>query len=321
MITSDISDLIHLRLSEPDARELLSSLTPDQVDTPLFAEIVKVLRATNECPLTVAEPFLDCCGTGGSGIPHFNVSTTTAFVLAAGGVKVVKFGNRAITSQSGSFDMLEQLGIPAVVSFHHTRAIFESTGLAFLFAPQCYPALRAFTVLRKTIGVRTIFNFVGPLLHPLNPAYRLMGVSHPKMQSHVARVLSQDQTNHRSLIVCGEEKLDELTPFGSNRCFDVFQGVAQEMKLSPVNTLRSSHPELRYTVGENLLLFQKMIAGKLATTPEHQFVCFNAGAGFFTAGVTSSIEEGTHLARELLATGRVKTLVTQVTTAYAHHAQ
>src|SRR5262249_54843781 len=161
---------------------------------------------------------------GGSGLPHFNVSTAVAFVLAAADKKVAKCGNRSAGSRCGSFDLLEALGVPFVVPPQAVPEIMDEVGVAFLFVQQYYPGLAKLAPIRKALGKRTIFNNLGPLINPIKPFYRVMGISCPMAQETMASYLSGDKTVRRSLLVRSSNGLDELESGVGNVVFDVFQG-------------------------------------------------------------------------------------------------
>lgn len=316
---TEIENLIHLRMPEPQVREILMSLTPGRVELETFHTLVQVMRETSQVTISLEGELLDCCGTGGSGLPHFNVSTAVAFVLAAGGVKVAKFGNRAITSRSGSFDLLEQLGIPTEIPLDRIKLLIERTGLVFLFAPQCYPTLKAFHALRKSLGFRTIFNFIGPLLHPLNPAFRLLGVSDSTMQFTMAEYLAGQPYTQCALVVRGEDSLDEITYRGKSYLYEV-----KNRTFEPKVTHRrfsGTWPEENgfFSPQKNLAIFQNIIEGKDTASAYFWQVCENAGAGFYVAGKASSIAEGASLAESLLLGKKVKATVEECQKAYADY--
>jgi anthranilate phosphoribosyltransferase len=303
--TSEIEDLIALRMSERRLVALLERLTPEVADAQTFESLIEIVRRTGVVAPVLDEECMDCCGTGGSGLPHFNVSTTVAFVLAAGGVRVIKFGNRAVTSASGSFDLLAQLGVPGEIPIETVFALAEDTGLAFLYAPQCYPALRELAPLRKKFGRRTLFNYIGPLLHPLRPKFRLLGVSHPSMQRMAAELLVRDPCTRRALVVRGADSSDELTPDGDSTMYDVTHGDLREIVRPGV--ARPPHAAgFRHTPEENVRIFNRLVSGEDAESPFFRTVRLNAGAGFFVAGKSATIDDGERYAEELLANGSVR---------------
>ena len=176
------------------------------------------------------EAILDVCGTGGDHQNTFNISTTVALVLAASGVTVAKHGNRAITSRSGSADVLEALGIPVDLPPDQAAASLQDHGFAFLFAPHYHPAFKHIVPARKLCaaqGQRTIFNFLGPLLNPVQPSAQLIGVPRPDLCSQLGQVL-QSMGVERGMVVCGSVGeagfLDELSTLGENHVAEFYQG-------------------------------------------------------------------------------------------------
>lgn len=319
----EISDLIHLKIPEADARELLTQLTPDRISVQLLHQLIQAIRQTAVHVPAISEKVLDCCGTGGSGQAHFNTSTSIAFVLAAGGVPVVKFGNRAMSSQSGSFDFLEQLGFPAQGPLEATPQLLDECGLAFLYAPQCYPALAPFNQLRKSMKLCTVFNFLGPLLNPVEPAYRLLGISHSRMQHIMAEYLKQHQPNlERAFLVHAplqnELGLDELSVSGTTHILDL-EGEIVHKELVQLceapGTLFDSH-----TPEQNVGIFNALIQGDMTQSVYHQMLCLNAGAGFAVAGKSVCIDDGVAYAAELLMHGKVQETLERCRRAYANYA-
>ncbi len=303
-LANHLDALLAGRLSEAETDALLASLTPDTATFEQFTTLITAVRAT-ACPLPeLDEPVFDCCGTGGSGRPHFNVSTTVAFVLAAGGVRVVKFGNRAATSTSGSFDLLEQLGVPVEYPPERLPRLLAATNLAFLYAPQCYPALKAVAAARRRFGRPTLFNYIGPLLHPLHPGRRVMGVSHPRMQAFIAQWLATNPRTHRAIVVRGHENRDELTPVGTSVMYEVTPWRIDKRPWTPPD-LRCEVDARAYTPEANLRQFRDIVTGRDTVSAEYHSVRLNAGLGFLAAGRVETLTDGADHAAELLAGGHV----------------
>lgn len=322
----ELEDLIFMRLPEEAARERLMSLTlealPDDELLPLLETAISIVWETAVPLPRLKQSVMDCCGTGGSGLPHYNTSTTVAFVLAAGGVPVVKFGNRAMTSKSGSFDFLEGLGIPLETPLEGIPDILHESGLVFLFAPQVYPALGRLTALRRSVKVRTLFNFMGPLLNPFSPAFRLLGVSDVTMQAITAELLSWDPATRHALVVRSENDMDELEASCSTCLMEVRGGRVNTDSYVPSRKALANAPPTPTILGvkENLAIFHRLIQGQGEETDPaiYQQVCLNAGAGFYTANRARSIEEGIVLARKLLDKGKVRETMEACRRAYAN---
>lgn len=312
----EIDDFLSLRLPVEDARERLRSLRPDNIDVDLFKAFLTAMRAKASPVLPVKLPTMDCCGTGGSGIPRFNASTTSAFILAAGGVATVKLGNRGISSRSGSFDLLEQLGIPDQWKLNALPDILNDCGLVFLYAPQVYPDLVPFSKLRREVGTRTIFNYMGPLLNPVHPSYRLLGVSNQRMQSVIAEILREDECTKRAWVVRADNGLDEISPNGLTDIFDVTANTMTQWSYSPEFQALPSNTYLQHTPKENLQIFRNIVSGEDGQSAYHRISCLNAAAGFYLAGKTESFEDGALLAEDLLMNKKVAELVEKVRRIY-----
>lgn len=174
----------------------------------------------------------DTCGTGGDGKGSLNISTAAAFVLSALGIPVAKHGSRSVSSRSGSADVIEALGIPIDIGPDKQASVLRSAGIAFLFAPAHHPALRHSQVARRELAVRTIFNAIGPLVNPARATHRLMGTYDHALRPTMAHVLVHLGVR-RAWVVCGEDGLDEVSPFGATRVTEVASGQIRERILHP----------------------------------------------------------------------------------------
>jgi len=257
---------------------------------------------------------LDVCGTGGDKLNTFNISTTVAILCAAAGVTVAKHGNRAITSKSGSADVLKALGIPTELTPEEAAANLESKGFAFLFAPGYHPAFKHIVPARKLCaerGQRTIFNFLGPLLNPARPTAQIVGVPNPALCEPLAKVL-QSLGLHRGMVVCGEiagtdKRMDELSTLGESTIAEFYHDKGFSVtKLSP-----SDFPLQAATLDDlaggdaeaNAGTTRAILSGE-DQGQRAEAVLLNAGAALFVAGKADSISAGFELAREVIADGR-----------------
>ncbi len=308
MLSRDqLRQLIHLEYNEAETLALLGQLTPERITPALFSDALACLQETAEPLALPPMPVMDCCGTGGSGLPHFNTSTTVAFILAAAGIPVVKFGNRGFSSASGSFDLLAQLGFSERMDLHRIPEALAQCGLIFLFAPQCYPQLAGFNQLRRTLKIRTLFNFLGPLLNPVKPAYRLLGVSHPVMQQRMADHLINTGTCERGWIVHAESGLDEIDIHGNTQVLQLENNRCAEITISPSDFLsKNGHRELPqngHSPAENLKIFMRLLQGDDDQSPYYDMVCLNAGAGLLIAQKVGTLEEAIQEAKQILKSG------------------
>lgn len=295
--------LIDLEHSEAETLGLLGQLTPERITPTLLADALACIQET-AVPIDLPPvPVMDCCGTGGSGLPHFNTSTTVAFILAAAGIPVVKFGNRGFTSKSGSFDLLAQLGFSERIDLRRISDGLERCGLLFLFAPQCYPQLAPFNKLRRTLKTRTLFNFLGPLLNPVKPAYRLLGVSHPAMQQLMADYLTGTGECERGWIVHGQSGLDEIETHHPTHVFQVENDQQQAFIVDPSE---NNHGKAlsEHSPSDNLAILTRLFKGEDHHSPYYQMVCLNAGAGLLIAGKARTLQEGVQETKNLLRGGK-----------------
>ncbi len=288
-----------------------------KIETPAeIAAFARALRAKSVVPPLDAETragiILDVCGTGGDRLNTFNISTTVAFICAAAGVPVAKHGNRAVTSQAGSADVLEALGVKIELSPEEAARSLREHRFAFFFAPRYNPVLRHVGAARKICaerGQRTIFNFLGPLLNPARPTAQLVGVSRPELCSAVAQVL-QSLGVLRGMVVSGrigDAWLDELSTLGENNIAEFYQDRAFAASVISPAHFPVQPAVLADLAGgsreANAEIIRRLLRGE-DRGPKRDAVLLNAGAALFVAGQTKSITEGWELAAEILASGR-----------------
>lgn len=257
-------------------------------------------------------PTIDVCGTGGDQLNLFNVSTTSMFVIAAGGGVVVKHGNRGITSKSGGADVLEALGIDIQLPPDAFRSCLQKAGIGFLFAPMYHPAFKAVVGVRKLLakeGVRTIFNLIGPLLNPGRPECQLVGVCDPDLDSEFADILGRLGRDSAWVVhgmTASGDPVDEVSLLGSTRICKSgrYQSmVDEEVTPSDFGFKACSIDDLRGgDAVENARILTEILSGR-ETGPKRQMVQLNAGAGLACAGLADTMEEGVRLAGNLINSG------------------
>jgi len=256
---------------------------------------------------------LDVCGTGGDRLNTFNISTTVALVCAAAGVPVAKHGNRAITSKSGSADVLEALGIPVTLSPEEAARSIVDHGFAFLFAPVFHPAFKGIGPARTLCaqrGTRTLFNFLGPLVNPARPTAQLLGVSRSELVEPMARTL-QSLGLRRAMVVSGDVPghgtLDELSTLGINRVSEFYHDRALSSSEWSPRDFPVAPASLTDLAGggrdENAALIRGLLSGE-DRGPRRDAVLLNASAALFMAGHVRSMVEGWDLALAVLSDGR-----------------
>jgi anthranilate phosphoribosyltransferase len=252
------------------------------------------------------ETILDTCGTGGSGTKSFNISTTVAFVVSACGVKVAKHGNRSISSACGSADVLESLGVNLNVTPEQVEACINEVGVGFLFAPALHGAMKHAIGPRREIGIRTIFNILGPLTNPAGADRQVLGVYDEKLVEVLARVLVKLGCQ-RGFVVHGQDGMDEITLTGPTRVAEINGGQVILSTIEPedfglrrclLSDLQGGDAE------ENAAIVRDILAG--AEGPKRDVVLLNAAYALVAAGITESVDAGLQKARNMIDDGLAK---------------
>jgi anthranilate phosphoribosyltransferase len=259
-----------------------------------------------------AETILDTCGTGGDGTNTFNVSTATAFVAAGGGVKVAKHGNRAVSSQCGSADVLENLGVKLDISPQDVERCIREIGIGFLFAPLFHGAMKYAAGPRREIGLRTLFNILGPLTNPAGATAQVLGVYSPDLTEKMARVLGK-LGSKEAFVVCGEGTFDEISICSPTRISHLQQGQVRTFDFSPeeVGLTRAAPEAIRGgNASQNALIIRDILGGEKG--PKRDMVLLNAAAAFVAAGLDSDLKRGIERAREAIDSGRAKDKLAQL---------
>ncbi len=250
--------------------------------------------------------FVDIVGTGGDGSHSFNVSTASSFVAAAAGARVAKHGNRGVSSKSGAADVLEALGAAIELQPEQVASCIDTVGMGFMFAPIHHPAMKAVAPVRKELGVRTVFNILGPLTNPADAPNILMGVFHPDLVGIQVRVL-QRLGAQRALVVWGRDGLDEITLGAATMVGELRDGEVREYDIHPEDFGLPMAASRNLRV-ENAAESKQRVLEALEDRPgvARDIVALNAGAALYAAGVTGSIGEGLARARGALASGAAR---------------
>ncbi|HUH30142.1 MAG TPA: anthranilate phosphoribosyltransferase [Rhodanobacter sp.] len=282
-------------------------ITGLRVKKETVGEITGAARVMRELSAKVVAPahdhLLDIVGTGGDGASSFNISTAAMFVAAAAGACVAKHGGRSVSSKSGSADVLEALGASINLTPAQVAQCMAQTGIGFMFAPNHHPAMKVVAPVRKEMGVRTLFNILGPLTNPAGAPNILMGVFHPDLVGIQIRVLQALGARH-ALVVWGRDGMDEISLGAATLVGELRDGVVREYAVEPEDfgLAMASSRNLRV---ENALESKAMLLQALrgqAGVP-HDIVCLNAGAALYAADVVPSIMAGIELARVTIASG------------------
>ncbi|MGV6857407.1 MAG: anthranilate phosphoribosyltransferase [bacterium] len=250
---------------------------------------------------------VDTCGTGGDASGTFNVSTASAFVVAAAGGRVAKHGNRSISSKSGSADVLEEAGVNLALTPEQVAECIDKLGVGFLFAVNHHGAMKHAIGPRKEMGVRTLFNVLGPLTNPAEAPYQVLGVFSLEMVEPLAQVLKALGSKH-VLVVHAEDGLDEISISGATYCAELKDGEVTPLTLHPedLGVKPSSLESIKVsTAGESLAMIRQALSGE--DSPAADIVAMNAGAAIYVAGLANSLREGVERAREVMGNGAALT--------------
>lgn len=314
-------------LTEGEMMEVMEEImegraTPSQIGSFITAlrmkgEIVdeitgaaKVMRAKAEKIALKDHPedetILDTCGTGGDSANTFNVSTATAFVAAGGGVKVAKHGNRAVSSQCGSADVLETLGLKLDIPPSDVERCIREVGIGFLFAPLFHGAMKYAAGPRREIGLRTIFNVLGPLTNPAGATAQLLGVYDLGLTEKMAHVLGKLGTKE-AFVVCGEGRFDEISICGTSKVSHLRGGDVTTFEMTPEEYgFKRATPEAINggDASENARIILNILDGEHG--PKRDIVLLNAGAAFVAAGLDNDLKAGIERANDAIDSGRAK---------------
>jgi anthranilate phosphoribosyltransferase len=268
-----------------------------------IAGLVKTMRA-KAIPVITKEPVIDVVGTGGDGKNTFNISTAAAFVVAGAGLKVAKHGNRAASSQCGAADVLEALGVKFELNAEQVQKCVEEVGIGFMFAPSFHPATKFAVGPRREIGIRNVFNILGPLTNPAFAKNYLLGVAETSLVEKLALVLQSLDCDH-ALVVHGEDGLDEITLTGKSRVCELKDGKIHTYTIDPEDfgLVRASLGDLKGgTADENAAMLRDIMAG--APGPRRDIVILNAAAALVAGNKAETIEEGIKMAIESVDKGQ-----------------
>lgn len=314
----------HRELAHDDMLQIMRAIMSGELSPTMTASILTALRSKKETigeisaaamvmrefatPVTVADNshFVDIVGTGGDGAHTFNISTTAMFVAAGAGAKVAKHGNRSVSSKSGTADVLEALGVCITLQAPQVAKSLDSCGMGFMFAPNHHPAMKNVAAVRKEMGVRTIFNILGPLTNPANAPHMLMGVFHPDLVGIQARALQKLGLQH-ALVVYGKDGLDEVSLEGPTMIGELIHGEIKEYEISPqdfgLKTCSTSHFKVD-SPEESMKIVLGVLNGE--TGPAQDIVCLNAGAALYAADLAKDIGEGLIMAQAAIQNGQAK---------------
>ncbi|MRT01691.1 anthranilate phosphoribosyltransferase [Ralstonia pickettii] len=270
------------------------------------ATVMREFATKVDVPAEVSDHFVDIVGTGGDGANTFNISTASMFVAAAAGARIAKHGGRGVSSKSGSADVLEALGVNIMLTPEQVAESIETVGIGFMFAPNHHPAMKNVAPIRKELGVRTIFNILGPLTNPAGAPNILMGVFHPDLVGIQVRVMQRLGAKH-AVVVYGKDGMDEVSLGAATLVGELKDGVVTEYEIHPEDfgLQMVSNRSLKVAdADESKTMLIEALENKPGTPRE--IVSLNAGAALYAANIAGSIGDGMKLAREAIASGAAR---------------
>jgi len=311
----------HQEIPHDDMLSLMRQIMQGEVSPVLISALITGLRVKKETigeisaaakvmrefatPVNVTDRthLIDTCGTGGDASHTFNISTAAAFVSAAAGVRVAKHGGRSVSSKSGSADVLEALGVNLNQTPEQVADSIGKIGVGFMFAPNYHSAMKHAAPVRRELGIKTIFNILGPLTNPAGAKNQVLGVFDAKLVSILAHVLQQLGSEH-VMIVNGADGLDEITISGETRVGELKQGSVTEYTICPEDFGLQSAPITSIQVGDSEQA-KAMLISVLENKkgPARDIVLLNAGAAIYVSGITETLEKGIHSAQRAIESG------------------
>lgn len=310
-------------LTADEAANAMKTVMSGEASDAQIASFLTALRIKGETPQEIASlaevmhdfaekiypdvdgTLVDVCGTGGDQLNTFNISTTSMFIVAAAGIPVAKHGNRSITSKCGSADVLEALGVNLDMEFNKIRECIEKIGIGFMYAPLHHSAMKYVMPARRELGVRTVFNILGPLTNPANARAQLMGVFDPDLTEKLANVFKILGLKH-TIVAYGEPGLDELSTLGKTKISELREGQIKTYYIKPEDYgLRKAKP--RDIKGGSTMENTKILREILASADgcaKTDITLLNASAGIVAGGGADNLEEGLEIAKEVLYSGK-----------------
>jgi anthranilate phosphoribosyltransferase len=321
----------HREIFYDEMLELMRQIMSGEMSPVLIAALIAGLRVKKETigeiaaaatvmrefstkvSVTDSQYLVDTCGTGGDAAHTFNISTAAAFVAAAAGARVAKHGGRSVSSKSGSADVLEALNVNINLTPDDVARCIEEVGLGFMFAPNFHGAMKYAAPVRKELGVRTLFNILGPLTNPAGAPNYVMGVFHPDLVGIQARVLQRLGARH-ALVVHGREGLDEISISGETLIGELHNDEVREYTVHP-NQFGFKVQDIATLQVATMEESRDRVLKVLANTPgpERDIVTLNAGAAIYASGRVDSLQAGIDKAREVLANGQAKAKLNALT--------
>jgi len=312
-------------LSENEMSHAMNEIMEGKVSEVLIASFLTALRMKGETAeeisggakvmrekasrINMGDAFtVDTCGTGGDGADTYNISTASAIVAAAGGVKILKHGNRSVSSKSGSADVLEKLGVNISLTPEQVKECVDSCDIGFMFAPLFHKAMKYAVPVRKELKIRTIFNVLGPLTNPAGARAQVLGVFAPELTEVIAKALNNLGTEH-AMVVHGMDKLDEISVSSKTKVSELKDGKVRTYYIEPKDFGLNESPSIELKGGdsiENAQIIKDIFLGKLKGAKK-DILLMNAGAVLYIGKKADSLANGVKLAKEIIESGKALT--------------
>jgi len=309
-------------LNSNESSEIMKEIMTGNINSDDISEFLKLLAQKGETITEISEmakvmrdfsvqintdiPLLDTCGTGGSGLQRINTSTISAFLLASMNVYIAKHGNRAQSGRVGSFDLLEALGAKIELNASQVKNLIDITKLGFIFAPLFHPAIKYVVPVRKKLGIKTIFNILGPLTNPASAKHQILGVSNINDGEKMIKVLKNLGVK-KSIVCYGHDGLDEITISDKSTIFELDNNKVEKYEISPEDyglEICKSFAEIEGgTLEENKNIALEILRGKKYSS-KSDLIILNSAFGLYVYGKASNVQEGVEMAKEYLYTGK-----------------
>lgn len=304
-MTYVMTEIMNGRVNEVQIASFLTALKIKGETSEEISGGAKVMRSKGTQINLGVRYTVDTCGTGGDGINTYNISTASAFVVAAGGVAVVKHGNRSVSSKCGSADVLETLGINIDIAPEEVKECIEEINIGFLYAPKFHNSMRHAATVRKELGFRTVFNMLGPLTNPARANGQVVGVYHENLTELMAEAMKKLGTEH-VLVVHGMDGMDEITLTKKTKVSELKDGKINTYYIEPEDfgIKKSSKEELKGgNPKKNAEIIREIFKGSI-TGAKKDILILNSGAALYVGKQASSIKEGVKIAREIIESGK-----------------
>ncbi len=305
-----MTEIMSGETSQTQNAAFLAALSTKSTGAETIEEISGCAAAMREKAVKMEHPgmkVMEIVGTGGDNARSFNISTTSAFIMAAGGIKVAKHGNRAASSWSGTADCLEAMGINIQEDPDLCRKLLEEVGICFLFAQKYHTSMKYVGPIRKELGIRTVFNILGPLTNPACPDYMLLGVYSGALTNPLAKVMMSLGVS-RGMVVYGTDRLDEISVSAPTNICEFRDGYYRDLTIRPEDfglETADKHEIIGGTPEENAEITKGILEGKI-TGARRDIVLLNAGAGLYIGGKAESMKEGVALAGQIIDSGKAR---------------